>query len=178
MNSLLICTTSKSPAEASRRWAATIAQLLQRSAALRKMEISSTDAILRAQELLRGVDVRANNLYAGGCQAPDFCNSDDVVFSNTSDTAITEDYFVKVEYGAAEPVFSFSYFYFVLFTCFQLEEDAEAPPRSNLGRVNFERRALDDIFLERVRIHEKREHEHAVYVPILFFLRSFSFFLQ
>jgi len=51
--------------------------------------------------VLKGVDVSAFTQWEGACGPPDFCNSDSVVFPSTSDAAITEDYFVSIDYKAA-----------------------------------------------------------------------------
>lgn len=109
INSLLLCATSKDPKEAGPRWASTIAQLLVRRAAQTGAELSATDAVLRTQELMRGVDVRALKKWQGASGPPDFANSDSIVFPAMSETAVTEEYFVNMDVSArkTEPVILF-----------------------------------------------------------------------
>ena len=97
INSLLLCGTSKNPKEAAPRWAATVAQLLLRNASQTRTDLSATDAVVRAQELLRSVDVRALEQWPGASGPPDFANCDSVIFPIMSETAITEDYFVHMD---------------------------------------------------------------------------------
>lgn len=46
MNGLLVCGTTKSPHDASRRWAATIAQLLLREASIKSSSVTLADVWL------------------------------------------------------------------------------------------------------------------------------------
>lgn len=71
------------------------------------MLLMDVQVVVRAQEMLRTTNVRADKQWPGACGPPDFCNSDFVVFpSSSTGSTITEDYFVNIEYGASEQVYS------------------------------------------------------------------------